>query len=256
MLCRVLTRSPHCIRLALQTVQRGSQTPIGRTFTTMPPRKRAAAEVVKEEVTPASPARKRRATQDKAEDALVAETSSKASNTTSPKKKQATPKKTAQAKQSNGKAVDAKEEEQTEVKSPKKKGKAKEKKGAVDIQLDPKVEEEVERLADAAAASPKKERKKKVKENDDTPRHPSAPPIGGSKMDTLADPSIPKNMTIDDPLTLDNTPKKEGTTRIMSWNVLSLKSSLNKGFMRYIQAEQADVVILTETKVRCYAMLF
>lgn len=255
MLWAVLGRSSHHTKIALQTFHHPSLAPIARSFTVMPPRKRAAAEVVKEEVAPASPARKRRAKQDKAEDAPVAETSTKAS-TTSAQKKPATAKKTSKAKQSNGNIAEPKEEERTAATSPKKKGKAKEKKGAVDIQLDPKVEEEVERLADAAAASPKKERKKKVKEDDDTPRHPSAPPVGGSKMDTLADPSIPKNMTIDDPLILDYTPKKEGTTRIMSWNVLSLKSSLNKGFMRYVQAEQADVVILTETKVRCYAMRF
>lgn len=77
----------------------------------------------------------------------------------------------------------------------------------------------------------------------------SAPPPGGSKMDTLAPPDVAKNMSIDDPLTLDSTPKPAGTTRIVSWNIVSLKSSMTKGFLRYIEAEQADVVFLTETKV-------
>lgn len=69
-------------------------------------------------------------------------------------------------------------------------------------------------------------------------------------MDTLAPEDTPKNMAIADPLQLDNTPRGAGVTRITSWNIVSLKSSLGKGLLRYLEAEGADVVILTETKVR------
>lgn len=148
------------------------------------------------------------------------------------------------------------------VKSPaKRKGNATKKEVVVDVSES--IAAEVEALADATAAdgsqdadlsSPRKKKKATKKapdadDDDNTPKSLSAPPPGGSKMDTLASSELPKNMTIDDPLVLDNAPKKPGTTRIMSWNILSLKSSLAKGFTRYLDAEQADVVILTETKV-------
>jgi hypothetical protein len=198
-----------------------------------------------------------------------------------------TPKKA--ARKSNGKAKangvvestsDAKQEDGTEevIASPPKKNSASKKKAA---EIDPKQEEGVEGVAvstpkkkkagkkeidatdaeqekddagEETSSPPKKKRasKKKADEDDGTPKSLSAPPPGGSKMDTFAAAELPINLTIDDPLVLDNTPKKEGTTRIMSWNVLSLKSSMTKGFMRYIEAEQADVAILTETKVGAF----
>lgn len=95
----------------------------------------------------------------------------------------------------------------------------------------------------------KKSRKATAPEGSET-RSESAPPLGGAKMDTLAPEDFPKNTSISDPLVLDNTPKPHNTTRIASWNILSFKSSLGKGLLRYIEAEGADVLILTETKVR------
>lgn len=44
-------------------------------------------------------------------------------------------------------------------------------------------------------------------------------------------------------------PTTPGSIRVTTWNITSLKSSEPKGMMRYIEAEDADIVVLTETKV-------
>lgn len=82
--------------------------------------------------------------------------------------------------------------------------------------------------------------------------HPSAPPPGGSKMDTTAPEELPRNTSVPDPLSFEGdekSKKQDGDVRIASWNVTSFKSVLTKGFMRYVEAEQADVLFLSETKV-------
>lgn len=74
-------------------------------------------------------------------------------------------------------------------------------------------------------------------------------PVPRSKTNYETAEGIPRNMTIPDPLVLEKTPKPANSTRIASWNIVSLKSSMGKGLLRYIEAEDADVVLLTETKV-------
>ncbi|PWN34105.1 DNase I-like protein, partial [Meira miltonrushii] len=64
---------------------------------------------------------------------------------------------------------------------------------------------------------------------------------------------LPRNLTIPDPLELS--PKPEGSSRIASWNIISLKSSMGKGLIRYIAAEDADVVFLSETKCNDVPMI-
>ncbi|KAJ1343211.1 exodeoxyribonuclease III [Batrachochytrium salamandrivorans] len=44
------------------------------------------------------------------------------------------------------------------------------------------------------------------------------------------------------------TPTPPGATKIVAWNVAGLRASLAKGMMRYIEAEDADIVCLQETK--------
>lgn len=74
-----------------------------------------------------------------------------------------------------------------------------------------------------------------------------------SKTNYEAAEGLPRNMTIPDPLKL--TPKPKGSSRIASWNIISLKSSMGKGLIRYIEAEDADVVFLSETKCNDVPML-
>ncbi|SPO30549.1 related to exodeoxyribonuclease [Ustilago trichophora] len=93
---------------------------------------------------------------------------------------------------------------------------------------------------DGAATPAKKPRKKAVSDSDS----PSAP----KSEDTTADPSLPNNTEMPASLSYDR-PSASGSVRITSWNITSLKSSEPKGMMRYIQAEDADIVVLSETKV-------
>lgn len=101
--------------------------------------------------------------------------------------------------------------------------------------------EAADQVDSAAPSTPaKKSRKKAISDSDS----PSAP----KSEDTTADPSLPKNTEM--PATLSYArPTAPGCIRITSWNITSLKSSEAKGMMRYIQAEDADIVVLSETKV-------
>ncbi|GAA5905397.1 hypothetical protein JCM5296_003706 [Sporobolomyces johnsonii] len=61
------------------------------------------------------------------------------------------------------------------------------------------------------------------------------------------DDSLPTNTTLPDPLEPFPRPG-EGQIRIAAWNVSGLRASEKKGFSKYIEAEDADVVVITETK--------
>ncbi|CBQ71392.1 related to exodeoxyribonuclease [Sporisorium reilianum SRZ2] len=92
----------------------------------------------------------------------------------------------------------------------------------------------------ASPAPAKKPRKKAVSDSDS----PSAPKLE----DTTADPSLPKNTEMPASLSYPR-PSDPSSVRITSWNITSLKSSEPKGMMRYLEAEDADIVVLSETKV-------
>ncbi|GAA6027049.1 hypothetical protein JCM8097_006070 [Rhodosporidiobolus ruineniae] len=77
---------------------------------------------------------------------------------------------------------------------------------------------------------PKKKKAKKAKE-----------PV------TPLDKSLPVNKTVPDPLEPFEKPK-EGVVRISAWNVAGLRASEKKGFSRYVNAEDADILVVTETK--------
>jgi AP endonuclease-1 len=61
------------------------------------------------------------------------------------------------------------------------------------------------------------------------------------------DPSLPKNKTFPDTFTIPTKP--EGSITIASYNVASLKACINKGFNRYVDVEDADILCLQETKL-------
>ncbi|GAA5851294.1 hypothetical protein JCM9279_001095 [Rhodotorula babjevae] len=61
------------------------------------------------------------------------------------------------------------------------------------------------------------------------------------------DPSLPTNKTVPDVVEPFPRPA-EGCIRISAWNVAGLRASDKKGFSRYVEAEDADVLIVTETK--------
>ncbi|BGP37979.1 hypothetical protein JCM10449v2_001906 [Rhodotorula kratochvilovae] len=61
------------------------------------------------------------------------------------------------------------------------------------------------------------------------------------------DPTLPTNKTVPEEVAPYERPQ-EGCVRIAAWNVAGLRASEKKGFSRYVEAEDADVLIVTETK--------
>ncbi|KAI8143941.1 Endonuclease/exonuclease/phosphatase [Fennellomyces sp. T-0311] len=61
------------------------------------------------------------------------------------------------------------------------------------------------------------------------------------------DPTVPTNTKFPDEFSFPKTP--EGSIKIASYNVSGLNASIKKGFKQYIEAEDADIVCLQETKV-------
>ncbi|KAG6851259.1 hypothetical protein H0H93_011695 [Arthromyces matolae] len=51
------------------------------------------------------------------------------------------------------------------------------------------------------------------------------------------------------PVHIEFSPRLPGTLRIATWNICGLAASSKKGFKYYVEAEDADVLVLTETKV-------
>lgn len=64
---------------------------------------------------------------------------------------------------------------------------------------------------------------------------------------TPFDPSLPNNMVF--PTKFEIPPKPENAIKIASYNVASLPACIKKGFNTYIDAEDADIVCVQETKV-------
>lgn len=57
----------------------------------------------------------------------------------------------------------------------------------------------------------------------------------------------PKNKTL--PVNINFPSRIAGTLRLASWNVAGLAASQKKGFKYYVEAEDPDILVLTETKV-------
>lgn len=74
-------------------------------------------------------------------------------------------------------------------------------------------------------------------------------PAAPTGEDILAFEGCPLNTEIPNPLTLADSPRPSTSIRIASWNIVSLKSAEPKGLVRYIEAEDADILVLSETKV-------
>ena len=52
------------------------------------------------------------------------------------------------------------------------------------------------------------------------------------------------------PVSIQFPPRTTGTLRLSTWNIAGLAAASKKGFKFYVEAEDADVLVLTETKVR------
>ncbi|GAA5903786.1 exodeoxyribonuclease III [Sporobolomyces salmoneus] len=101
-------------------------------------------------------------------------------------------------------------------------------------------ESELSELEEEEDEAPKKKKAKKapVKKGPVTPIHPD----------------LPNNTAFPDPLEPFGRPQGEGTLRIASWNVAGLKACEKKGFSKYVEAEDADILCLNETKCESLAL--
>ncbi|KAG6867030.1 hypothetical protein C0991_003947 [Blastosporella zonata] len=52
------------------------------------------------------------------------------------------------------------------------------------------------------------------------------------------------------PVTITFAPKIPGTLRLATWNICGLAASSKKGFKYYVEAEDPDILVLTETKLK------
>ncbi|SCV67001.1 BQ2448_5647 [Microbotryum intermedium] len=115
-----------------------------------------------------------------------------------------------------------------------------------------------EKAVDSASSdeeAPSKKRTKKA--GSKTPKEPKAakPKPKPGPVQPL-DPTLPTNKTLPDPMP-PYPSRPQGQLRISAWNICGLKAAEKKGrrcvqtqgMMRYIEAEQADILVLTETKM-------
>ena len=58
------------------------------------------------------------------------------------------------------------------------------------------------------------------------------------------------------PVDISFPPRISNTLRFATWNIAGLAASQKKGFKYYVQAEDPDILVLTETKVRVISRLF
>ncbi|KAG2157224.1 Endonuclease/exonuclease/phosphatase [Suillus clintonianus] len=64
---------------------------------------------------------------------------------------------------------------------------------------------------------------------------------------TIAANGQPTNKVL--PVNINFPPQIAGTVRLSTWNICSLASASKKGFKSYVEAEDPDILVLTETKV-------
>ncbi|GAA6020084.1 hypothetical protein JCM11491_006389 [Sporobolomyces phaffii] len=93
-------------------------------------------------------------------------------------------------------------------------------------------------------ASPRPPPKKKAKKAPAAKKGPVTP----------IHPDLAHNVAFPDPLGPFPRPTEPGTVRIASWNVAGLKACEKKGFSKYVEAEDADILCLNETKCDSLAL--
>ncbi|EPQ58038.1 hypothetical protein GLOTRDRAFT_136836 [Gloeophyllum trabeum ATCC 11539] len=103
---------------------------------------------------------------------------------------------------------------------------------------------------------PKRNAKRKASESEDDNAEPTQPKASTSKRSKASsnadDAPTPENAQPTNkvlPTTISFPKKLEGTVRIATWNICGLAAAQKKGFKYYVEAEDPDVLILTETKV-------
>lgn len=91
----------------------------------------------------------------------------------------------------------------------------------------------------------KRKRSPSPSEEGDAPASSKKPKAGnstGNRSDQPTNKVLPVNITFP--------AKEEGCLRLATWNICGLNASQKKGFKYYVEAEDADILLLNETKVR------
>ncbi|PLW08607.1 hypothetical protein PCANC_11121 [Puccinia coronata f. sp. avenae] len=91
--------------------------------------------------------------------------------------------------------------------------------------------------------------KRKTEDHPDEPSSSKAAPAKKAKGPTVPlHPHLPNNKVF--PAKLEFAAKMEDTLRISAWNVCGINACQKKGLKTYLDAEDPDVIILSETKVQ------
>jgi AP endonuclease-1 len=97
---------------------------------------------------------------------------------------------------------------------------------------------------------PKRASSSKRKASSDSEDEPTKKPAKVTKKAKVAEDRIntqPTNKVL--PVNIAFPPRIPGTLRLATWNVCGLAASQKKGFKYYVEAEDPDILVLTETKV-------
>ncbi|KAJ7343288.1 Endonuclease/exonuclease/phosphatase [Mycena albidolilacea] len=97
---------------------------------------------------------------------------------------------------------------------------------------------------------PKRASSSKRKASSDSEDEPTKKPAKVTKKAKVAEERIntqPTNKVL--PVNIAFPPRIPGTLRLVTWNVCGLAASQKKGFKYYVEAEDPDILVLTETKV-------
>jgi AP endonuclease-1 len=84
--------------------------------------------------------------------------------------------------------------------------------------------------------------------DDDAPKAIKKPKVSASRYSDQ-----PTNKVL--PVDINFPPRVSNTLRFATWNIAGLAASQKKGFKYYVEAEDPDILVLTETKVRVMSRL-
>ncbi|TFK42432.1 Endonuclease/exonuclease/phosphatase [Crucibulum laeve] len=87
--------------------------------------------------------------------------------------------------------------------------------------------------------------KRKAVSSDDEPEQAQSSKKAKTTASTVN--AQPTNKVL--PVTITFPPRVPGTLRLATWNICGLATSQKKGFKYYVEAEDPDILVLTETKV-------
>lgn len=96
------------------------------------------------------------------------------------------------------------------------------------------------------SASTSKRKASPAPSDEDTPKATKKPKVSAASASRRSD--QPTNKVL--PIKIEFPQRVTNTLRFATWNIAGLAASQKKGFKYYVEAEDPDILVLTETKVR------